>query len=68
MSGTATIRPGTVANRPPAIELMAEGLWRIACGESCPDVWDDLPEVQKVWWRENANAIIHDWRDNRWRY
>jgi hypothetical protein len=47
---------------------MAEGLWRIACGDSCPDVWDDLPEAQKRWWRENANAIIQKWQDNNWRY
>jgi hypothetical protein len=31
----------------PSIDLVAEGMWRIAAGESCPECWEVLFEHQK---------------------
>jgi hypothetical protein len=47
--------------RPPE-ELVAEGMWRIAAGESCPECWDELPRDQKEWWRRCAMHAIRGWR------
>ena len=44
-------------------DILAEGLWRISCGDSCPDEWVDLPESHKEWWRWCADEISHAWID-----
>ena len=46
--------------RPP-IDLVAEGMWEIATGESCPECWEMLPEQQKEWWRSCATRAVGDW-------
>jgi hypothetical protein len=46
--------------RPP-VELVAEGMWRIAAGERCPECWDELPEDQKEWWCRCAMRAVRDW-------
>ena len=46
--------------RPP-IDLVAEGMWEIATGESCPECWEMLPEQHKEWWRTCATRALEDW-------
>jgi hypothetical protein len=46
--------------RPPE-DLAAEGMWRIAAGDRCPECWDELPEDQKEWWRRCAMHAIREW-------
>ncbi len=46
--------------RPPE-DIAAEGMWRMACGESCPDCWEMLPEDQKEWWRRCATQAVREW-------
>jgi hypothetical protein len=46
--------------RPPE-DLAAEGMWRIAAGDCCPECWDELPEDQKEWWRRCAMHAIGEW-------
>ncbi len=43
------------------IDLVAEGMWKIATGESCPECWEMLPEQQKNWWRNCATAAVKEW-------
>jgi len=42
-------------------DVAAEGMWRIAAGESCGERWDSLPETQKIWWRSCAMQAIREW-------
>ena len=49
-----------LVERPPE-DIAAEGMWRIAAGESCNECWDSLPESQKVWWRNCAMQAIGEW-------
>lgn len=43
------------------IDLVAEGMWKIAVGESCLECWDRLPENQKEWWRGCATQAVGEW-------
>ena len=45
----------------PSIDLVAEGMWRIASGENCPECWEMLPEQQKEWWRSCATRAVGNW-------
>jgi hypothetical protein len=47
--------------RPP-IDCIAEGMWRIACGESCVEPWALLPEQQKEWWHDCATELVRRWK------
>jgi hypothetical protein len=58
VNGQPVVRQTPV--RPPE-ELVAEGMWRIAVGESCPECWDELPKDQKEWWRRCAIHAIREW-------
>ena len=49
-----------LTNRPP-IDLVAEGMWKIAAGKSYPEHWEMLPENQKVWWRSCASQAVGEW-------
>ena len=46
--------------RPPE-DLIAEGMWRIVAGNSCPECWDKLPEDQKEYWRRCAMHAVREW-------
>jgi len=48
------------ASSHPSIDLVAEGMWRIAAGESCRECWEGLPEQQKDWWRSCATRAVRD--------
>jgi hypothetical protein len=50
-----------LSNSHPSIDLVAEGMWKIAAGESCPECWEMLPEQQKEWWRSCATRAVGDW-------
>ena len=57
--------PLNVQNYPrPPIELIAEGLWRIGCGTSCQEDWDDLPEQQRTWWCGCASEFVKQWMNH----
>jgi hypothetical protein len=46
--------------RPPE-DLAAEGMWRMAAGNRCPESWDELPQDEKEWWRRCAMLAIREW-------
>jgi hypothetical protein len=48
-------------SRPP-IDCIAEGMWKIAYGESCHESWALLPEQQKAWWRDCATELMRRWK------
>ncbi len=45
----------------PAEDIAAEGMWRIATGESCEECWEALSEPQKAWWRRCAMEAVRGW-------
>ena len=47
----------------PAIDLVAEGLWRIAAGKFCNESWMTLPEEQKAWWRDWCHRMCETMDD-----
>jgi hypothetical protein len=47
--------------RRPQADVAAEGMWRIAAGESCEQCWEELPECQKEWWRRCATEAFREW-------
>jgi hypothetical protein len=51
---------GQAPSRQP-IDLVAEGMWKIASGESSPECWEMLPEQQKNWWRSCATRVVNEW-------
>ena len=51
---------GQASSRQP-IDLVAEGMWKIATGESSPECWEMLPEKQKNWWRSCATRVVKEW-------
>jgi hypothetical protein len=42
-------------------DLVAEGMWRIAAGNRCPECWDELPEDQRESWRRCAMHAFSEW-------
>jgi hypothetical protein len=42
-------------------DIVAEGMWRIATGESCEQDWEKLPSTQKEWWRRCAADAVRRW-------
>ena len=46
--------------RPP-IDCIAEGMWKMAAGESCQESWLKLPEEQRAWWRNCATECVRRW-------
>ena len=55
-----TILSNQAPSHPP-IDLVAEGMWRIAAGENCPERWEVLSEHQKEWWRSCATRAVGHW-------
>jgi hypothetical protein len=52
----------SVQTRPrPPIDLVAEGMWKIACGERCQDEWGTLSKQQEAWWRSCATECVKRW-------
>ncbi len=52
---------GTVPNQAverPTEDIAAEGMWRIAAGNSCSECWPGLPQDQKEWWRYCAMEAV----------
>ncbi len=49
-----------VAQRP-AIDCIADGMWRLGAGAGCAEDWDRLPEHQRAWWRDCARAAVAGW-------
>ncbi len=49
--------PNQAVERPPE-DIAAEGMWRIAAGNSCTECWQGLPEDQKEWWRYCAMEAV----------
>jgi hypothetical protein len=49
-----------------ATDIAAEGMWRIAAGESCQECWEELPESQKKWWRYCAMQAVKEWLANHY--
>ncbi len=43
-----------------SVDLVAERLWKIASGETCPLRWEMLPEDQKAWWHKCAKHQTAD--------
>ncbi len=52
--------PGQTPSSPP-IDWVAAGMWRIACGESCPDAWEHLSDQEKDRWRDYATGVVQEW-------
>jgi hypothetical protein len=42
-------------------DVAAEGMWKIAAGDSCQECWEELPEDQKEWWRRCADQALRGW-------
>ena len=52
--------PAQTPSSPP-IDWIAAGMWRIACGESCPDSWEGLSDQEKERWRDYATGVVQEW-------
>ena len=52
--------PAQTPSSPP-IDWIAAGMWRIACGESCPDSWEDLSDQEQERWRDYATGVVQEW-------
>ena len=67
LEGRRKVMDAALSNhsRPPST-LFAEGMWKIAVGESCLECWETLPKDQKEWWRSCATRAVGEWtRDAR---
>jgi CheY-like chemotaxis protein len=47
--------------RRPAVDLVAEGMWRFSAGEHCQEPWGMLPLDQRLWWTSCATEAVGDW-------
>jgi hypothetical protein len=51
----------TRARPRPPIDCIAEGMWKMAAGESCQESWLELSEEQRAWWRSCATECVRRW-------
>jgi PAS domain S-box-containing protein len=58
-----TVQDVTSSQTPwsPPLDKIAEGMWRIACGEGCRDTWQGLSEQEKERWRSYATVVFQGW-------
>ena len=45
----------------PPLDCVAEGMWKIACGECLRDTWVMLAELEKERWRSYATTVVEGW-------
>jgi hypothetical protein len=53
----------SAADSRPALDCMADAMWRLAAGEGCQEHWEMLPEDQKAWWRDCARQALRGWQE-----